>query len=60
VFFPLSRIIALAMAAVLCFLLLVPMALSRHNPGLAIFIALVFLAYLAGNIVLWQRMRTGR
>jgi hypothetical protein len=60
VLFPLSRIIALAMAAVLCFLLLVPMALSRHNPALAIFIALVFLAYLAGNIVLWQRMRPRR
>ncbi len=59
-FFPLSRIITLAMAAVLCFLLLIPMALTRHNLGLAIFIAFVFLAYLAGNIVLWQRMRTRR
>jgi len=59
-FIPFSRLIALAMAAVLCFLLLVPMALARHNVGLAVFIALVFLAYLAGNIVLWQRMRTRR
>ena len=32
-FFPLSRIIALLMAAVLCFALLVPLALARHNTG---------------------------
>lgn len=45
------------MAGVLCFALLVPMALARHNNGLAIFIAFVFFAYLVGNITLWQRMR---
>jgi len=55
--FPFSRIIAVLMAGVLCFALLVPMALARHNAGLAIFIAFVFLAYLVGNITLWQRMR---
>jgi hypothetical protein len=54
---PLSRIIAVLMAGVLCFALLVPMALARHNNGLAIFIAFVFFAYLVGNITLWQRMR---
>lgn len=59
-FVPFSRIIAVAMAGVLCFLLLVPMALARHYVALAVFIAVVFLAYLAGNIVLWQRMRRGR
>lgn len=58
-FVPISRIIAVAMAGVLCFVLLVPMALARHNVALAIFVAVVFLAYLAGNIVLWQRMRHG-
>jgi hypothetical protein len=42
---------------VLCFALLVPMSLARHNTGLAIFIGLFYFAYLAGNIVLWQRMR---
>jgi hypothetical protein len=55
--FPVSRIVALLMAGVLCFALLVPLALARHNRGLAIFIAVIFLAYLAGNIALWQRMR---
>jgi hypothetical protein len=58
--FPFSRIIALLMAGVLCFALLVPMSLARHNTALAIFVVVVFLAYLAGNIVLWQRMRRGQ
>lgn len=58
-FVPFSRIIAVAMAAVLCFVLLVPMSLARHNVALAVFVAVVFFAYLIGNIVLWQRMRRG-
>jgi hypothetical protein len=57
VFFPFSRIIALLMAGVLCFALLVPLALARHNAALAIFVVVVFFAYLVGNVVLWQRMR---
>jgi membrane protein DedA with SNARE-associated domain len=57
-FFPISRIIALLMAGVLC-AMLATMALARHIAALAIFIVAVFLAYLAGNIVLWQRMRRG-
>jgi hypothetical protein len=56
VIFPISRIIALLMAAVLCFALLVPLALARHNTALAIFVVVVFVAYLFGNIALWQRM----
>jgi hypothetical protein len=55
--FPLSRIIAVLMAGVLCFALLVPMALARHNTPLAIFIAVVFNEYFIGNVALWQRMR---
>jgi hypothetical protein len=57
VFVPVSRIIAIAMAGVLCFGILVPLSLARHNVGLAIFIAVVFIAYLAANVILWQRMR---
>jgi amino acid transporter len=57
VFVPFSRIVTLAMAAVLCFALLVPMALARHNAALAIVIGVVFVAYLVANVVLWQRMR---
>jgi uncharacterized membrane protein YfbV (UPF0208 family) len=56
-FFPLSRIVALLMAAVVCFALLVPMALARHVPGLAVFIVAVFAAYLAANVLLWLRTR---
>ncbi len=56
-FVPFSRIVTLAMAAVLCFALLVPMALARHNAVLAIVIGIVFVAYLVANVVLWQRMR---
>ncbi len=56
-FFPVTRIIALLMGGVLCFGLLVPLALARHSRALAIFIAAVYVAYLAANAVLWQRMR---
>ncbi len=55
--FPFSRIVAVSMAGVLCFALLVPMSLARHNAGLAIFIVIVFFAYLVGNVLLWQRTR---
>ena len=56
-FVPFSRVITLLMAAVLCFGLLVPMALARHNAVLAIVIGVVFVSYLVANVVLWQRMR---
>ncbi|MBV9719019.1 MAG: hypothetical protein JOZ77_06850 [Candidatus Eremiobacteraeota bacterium] len=56
-FFPFSRIIALIMAAVLCFTLLVPMSLASHHLALALFVVVVFFAYLVANVVLWQRMR---
>jgi hypothetical protein len=57
VFFPFSRIIAIVMSGVLCFGLLVPLALARHLPALAAFIAALFLMYLIANIWLWRRMR---
>jgi heme A synthase len=56
-FFPLSRIIAVAMAGVLCFALLVPMSLGSHHAAIAVFVVIVFFAYVAGNVVLWQRTR---
>jgi hypothetical protein len=55
--FPFSRIIALLMAGVLCFALLVPMSLAQHKPGLALFVGLIFIAYVIGNVVLWLRTR---
>jgi hypothetical protein len=45
------------MAGVLCFGILVPLSLARHNIGLAVFTTIVFIAYLAANAILWQRMR---
>jgi hypothetical protein len=57
VFVPVSRVIAIVMAGVLCFGILVPVSLARHNIGLAVFVAIVFIAYLAANVILWQRMR---
>jgi hypothetical protein len=57
VFAPVSRVIAIVMAGVLCFGILVPLSLARHNIGLAVFVAIVFIAYLAANVILWQRMR---
>jgi hypothetical protein len=52
-----SRIVALVMAGVLCFGLLVPLSIWEHKFALAIFVALIFIAYLIANVVLWQRMR---
>lgn len=54
---PFSRILALLMAGVLCFALLVPLALQRHNIVLAIFVGLVYILYLIGNVIAWQRMK---
>lgn len=54
---PFTRIITIAMFAVLCFVLIVPMALQRHNTMLAIGITVVFVLYLIANVVLWQRMK---
>ncbi len=55
--FPFSRIIAVVMAAVLCFAFLVPMSLAHHYSALAVFIVVVFFAYLGANVWLWDRMR---
>ncbi|HEY2476900.1 MAG TPA: hypothetical protein VGI19_19115 [Candidatus Cybelea sp.] len=55
--FPVSRIIALVMAGILCFGILVPLSLARHSLALAIVISVVYVAYLIANIILWQRMR---
>lgn len=53
---PITRIITLLMAGALCFFLF-EYAQTAHQRGLAIFIAVVYVAYLAANVVLWQRMR---
>ncbi len=55
-FFPFSRVVAVLMAGVLC-ALLATMAVARHLLVLAVFVAIVYVAYAIGNVVLWQRLR---
>ena len=53
---PFTRILTIAMFAVLCFVLIVPMALARHNTMLAGGITAAFVLYLIANVILWRRM----
>ena len=55
-----SRVIAVAMAAVLCFVLLLPMALQRHDTRLAFFVVAIFVAYILANAYLWMKLRAKR
>jgi hypothetical protein len=57
VFVTISRMMVVLMAGVLCFTLLVPMALHTHQPWLAGGVSIVFAAYAVANIVLWRRMK---
>jgi hypothetical protein len=52
-----QRIVALIMAAVLVFALLVPMALARHDVLLAAIVIVLFSLYLIVNAWIFVRMR---
>jgi len=52
-----SRIIAVAMGAILCFALLLPMAMREHNIGLAYLVVGIFVAYVGANAYLWTKLR---
>jgi len=54
---PFTRIMTVLMFGAICFVLIVPMALQRHNTPLAIGIGVLFVAYLVTNVVLWRRMK---
>ena len=56
-FVPVSRILTILMAGVLCFGMLVPLALRSHAVPLAVAVGAVFLLYLVANVALWQRMK---
>lgn len=56
-FVPITRLFTIAMAGVVCFVLIVPLALQRHNVMLAAGISALFVAYLVTNVVLWRRTR---
>jgi hypothetical protein len=57
-FVPFSRVMTVVMAGVVCFGLIVPLATARHQVAIAIGVAVLFVVYVAVNVVLWQRMRT--
>jgi hypothetical protein len=52
-----SRAFVVLMAGVLCFTLLVPLALRNHQPLLAVGISVFFAAYTVTNVLLWLRMK---
>jgi hypothetical protein len=54
---PFTRILTMLMFGVLCLVLIVPIALQRHNTAIAVGIPVVFAIYLAANVVLWRRMK---
>ncbi len=53
---PFTRIMTVVMFAAICFVLIVPLAIQHRQPALAIGIPILFLLYLAANVVLWRRM----
>lgn len=55
---PFTRIMTVLMFGAICFVLIVPLALQRHNTMLAFAMAAAFVLYLIVNIVLWQRMKS--
>ena len=54
---PVTRIVTMLMMAVICFALLLPLAMERHNPLLAAAIVTIFVLYLGANVLVWLRMR---
>jgi hypothetical protein len=54
---PLTRILTVAMAGVVCFALLLPLALARHDAGLAVVLVAIFVAYVGVNVLLWLRQK---
>jgi len=54
---PFARIVAIAMAAVVVFALVVPMALRRGDTAIAIGLSALFAIYLVANVVLMRRYR---
>ena len=58
-FVPISRFFTVLMAGVVCFGLIVPLAIVRHDMTLARVIIALYVAYVAFNVLLWiwQRKR---
>lgn len=52
-FVPISRIITMAMAGVVCFGLIVPLALSRRDYALERIVIAVYVVYVVVNVAVW-------
>jgi hypothetical protein len=50
-----GRILTMAMFGAICFVLLVPLAIQRHQIPFAIVVIVLFLAYLIANAIAWRR-----
>ncbi len=50
-----ARLITMTMFGAICFVLLVPLALQRHQIPFAIAVAVLFVAYLVFNAFAWRR-----
>jgi hypothetical protein len=55
-FVPFSRFFTIATAGVVCFGLIVPLALQRHQTAIVVGVSVLFVLYLIANVVLWRRM----
>lgn len=56
-FVPVSRFFTVFMAGVVCFGLIVPLAIVRHDIILARVIIALYVVYVAFNVVLWAWQR---
>lgn len=50
-----GRILTMAMFGAICFVLLVPLAIQRHQIPFAIVVIVLFVAYLIANAIAWRR-----
>ncbi|HEY1682296.1 MAG TPA: hypothetical protein VGF98_11705 [Candidatus Tumulicola sp.] len=50
-----GRILTMAMFGAICFVLLVPLAIQRHQIPFAIAVIVLFLVYLIANAIAWRR-----
>ncbi len=51
----LTRAATVLMAGVVCFGLLVPLAVAHHHAWIAGGVAVVYACYVAANVLIWQR-----
>jgi hypothetical protein len=50
-----ARIITMTMFGAICFVLLVPLAVQRHQLPLAVIVVALFVVYIVLNAIAWHR-----